>query len=190
MQVSRVVPFGFFTLRNPDNCVDFEGALIEQKEVALLPLPKVSLTASDYPRLERIARAAWNGGNMDALLLVGEINRAEIVSDEVGEADSLVRIGSWVTYRTNWDASRRSVQLVWPEDQSYGRDCISVLSALGATLIGLRRGDRMPHIGAGSRDFILIENVERSRSNVVPLFRAPTSAKAGASDDDPGPTAA
>ncbi|WP_245313125.1 GreA/GreB family elongation factor [Bradyrhizobium macuxiense] len=155
----------------------------------MLPLPKVALTASDYPRLDRLARAAWNRGNMDALLLVGEINRAEIVPDDAEDADALVRIGSWVTYRINWGASRRTIQLVWPEDQTFGTDCISVLSALGATLIGLRRGDKMPFFIGGSLDFVVIENVERSRSNVVP-FRVPNIARAGRQDGDPGPTAA
>lgn len=163
---------------------------LERKEVAVFSLPKVALTASDYPRLDRLARAAWNRGDLAALFLMGEINRAEIVSDDAEDVGSLARIGSWVTYRTNWGGSRRSVQLVWPEDQSCGRGRISVLSALGATLIGLRSGDRMPYFAADSLDFILIENVERSRSNVVPLFRASTFAKARTSDDDPGPTAA
>ncbi|MVT67279.1 hypothetical protein GPL21_19445 [Bradyrhizobium pachyrhizi] len=160
-----------------------------QGKVAVLPLPKVALTASDYPRLDHLARAAWNRGNMDALLLVGEINRAEIVPDDM-DADTLVRIGSWVTYRTNWGASRRTVQLVWPEDECFGSDRISVLSSLGATLLGLRGGDKMPFFIGGSLDFVLLEKVERSRSNVVSPFRRPASAKPGRSDDDPGPTAA
>lgn len=40
----------------------------------MLALPKVALTASDYPRLDQLARAAWKRGDRAALLLPGEIN--------------------------------------------------------------------------------------------------------------------
>lgn len=156
----------------------------------MLPLPKIALTASDYVRLEQLARVARNQGDMDAIFLMGEINRAEVVADDVEDVDSLVKMESWVTYRTNWGVPRKTVQLVWPDDRAFDLARISVLSPLGAALIGLRAGDQMPYFVSGCLNVVRIESVERSPSNVVPLFRAPTFAKAGPPDDDPGPTAA
>jgi regulator of nucleoside diphosphate kinase len=105
-----------------------------QEELAVLPLPKIALTASDYVRLEQLARVARNQGDMDAIFLMGEINRAEIVADDGEDVDSIVKMESWVTYRTNWGVPRKRVQLVWPGDRAFDLARISVLSPLGAAL--------------------------------------------------------
>lgn len=156
----------------------------------MLPLPKITLTSSDHPRLEQLARAAAQHGDIDAIFLVGEISRSEIVPDDMCHVDSLVTIGSWVTYWTNWGVPRKIVQLVWPEDQSSDLACVSVLSSLGAALIGLRVGDQMPYFVGGCLNLVRVQSVKRSEADVVPLFRAPALAKAPPFDDDPGPTAA
>lgn len=93
----------------------------------MLPLPNIALTASDYPRLEELARRAVQKGDLDGSLLMSEINRADIVPDDWDEVRSLVTMGSWVTYCTNWDVPRRTVQLVWPEECWSGPARISVL---------------------------------------------------------------
>ena len=54
----------------------------------MLPLPKITLPASDYPRLERLARVAAQQGDMDAMSLMAEINRAEIVPDDARDIES------------------------------------------------------------------------------------------------------
>lgn len=156
----------------------------------MLHLPKTTLTASDYPRLEQLARAAVQRGDMDAIFLMGEINRAEIVPGLADDPESLVTIGSWVTYWTNWGVPQKTVQLVWPEDQSSDLARISVVSSLGAALIGLRAGDQMPYFVGACLNLVRIQNVKRSDANVVPLFRARARAGATSFDDDPGPTAA
>jgi regulator of nucleoside diphosphate kinase len=84
----------------------------------VLPLPAIALTASDYPRLEKFARAAAQQGDIDAMFLLVEINRAEIVPDDACDAASIVTIGSWVSYLADWGIPRKTVQLVWPEDCS------------------------------------------------------------------------
>ena len=126
----------------------------------MLPLPKIALPASDYPRLERLARVAAQQGDMDAMFLMAEINRAEIVPDDAREIETIVTIGRWVTYRSDWGVPRKTVQLVWPEDRSSDPARISVLSLLGAALIGLRVGDQMPYVVAGSMNVVRIESVE------------------------------
>ena len=83
------------------------------------------------------------------MFLMDEINRAEIIPDDACEFRSIVTIGSWITYWTNWDVPRRTVQLVWPEDYTSDLAQISVLSPLGAALIGLHVGDQTQY---SSRD--------------------------------------
>jgi regulator of nucleoside diphosphate kinase len=130
----------------------------------VLPLPAIALTASDYPRLEKLARVAARQGDMDAMFLRVEINRAEIVPDDARDVESIVTIGSWITYWTNWGVPRKTVQLVWPEDSSTSDLAqISVLSGLGAALVGLRVGDQMPYFVAGSMNAVRIESVKRSQ---------------------------
>jgi len=157
----------------------------------MLPLPAIALTASDYPRLEQTARVAAQKGDTDALFLLAEIDRAEIIPDDARDVERIVRIGSWVTYLTDWGAPRRTVQLVWPEDRTSDLAQVSVLSSLGAAMLGLRTGDQMPYYVAGRMKVIRIETVDRAEPKIDPLaslLRGP--AFANDDDDDPGPTAA
>jgi regulator of nucleoside diphosphate kinase len=156
----------------------------------MLPLPAIALTASDYPRLEQLARIAAQQGDTSAMLLLEEINRAEIVPDDIPQVEAIATIGSWVTYLTNWSVGRKTVQLVWPEGRTSDPAQVSVLSDLGAALIGLRVGDQMPYFVAGRMNVVRIESVNRSKPNIDPLgslLRVPAFAN---DDDHPGPTAA
>ncbi|MCK1626771.1 GreA/GreB family elongation factor [Bradyrhizobium sp. 160] len=126
-----------------------------------MPLPSISLTASDHPRLKKLACLSAERGENNATFLLAEIKRANVVSDDARQIQSLVTMGSWVTYWTNRGIRRRTVQLVWPEDLTSDPSQVSVLSSLGAALVGLRTGDQMPYFAAGDMDIIRIENVTR-----------------------------
>ena len=153
-------------------------------------LPRIALTSSDYPRLERLARIAAEKGDTDAIFLMGEISRAEILPDESNDARSLVTVGSWVTYWINWGFPPRTVQLVWPEECPSTSRRIPVLSSLGVALLGLKVGDEMPFVLAGCRNLVRVQDVSRSAPNVIPLFRTGTAKVEIPFDDDSGPTAA
>ena len=153
-------------------------------------LPRIALTASDYPRLEQLARFAAQQGDMDAIFLLGEIDRAEIIPDESEDARSLVTVGSLVTYWINWGFPPKTVQLVWPDQCSSSPSRIPVLSSLGAALIGLRAGDEMPYFIAGRLNLVRVQSVARSEPNVIPLFRTGAAKVGKPFEDDPGPTAA
>jgi regulator of nucleoside diphosphate kinase len=43
---------------------------------------------------------------------------AEIVPDRAARLDSIVTMGSWVTFRIDWGFPRETRQLVYPEDYS------------------------------------------------------------------------
>ncbi|WP_426409147.1 GreA/GreB family elongation factor [Bradyrhizobium ganzhouense] len=163
---------------------------LKQKEFVVQPLPKITLAASDYPRLEKLARVAAQQGDATGIFLAGEIERAKIIPDEASEVASLVTPGSWVTYWINWGVPPRTVQLVWPDECSPDPSRISVLSPLGAALLGLREGDRMPYPVAGCLNLVTVQSVSQSGPNVVPLFPRFTTAGPSSPGDDPGPTAA
>jgi regulator of nucleoside diphosphate kinase len=66
--------------------------------------------------LTATSRAAAEQGDMDAICLMGEINRAETIPDRAVQLESVVTMGSWVTFWTNWGVPRETRQLVYPED--------------------------------------------------------------------------
>jgi regulator of nucleoside diphosphate kinase len=159
--------------------------------VSNLSLPTVTIPASDRRRLEKLARAAAEQGDTDALCLIGEINRAETVPDRAARLDSIATVGSWVTFWTDWGFPRETRQLVYPEDYTSDETQIPVLSPLGAALIGLKVGSQMPFFAAGRTHIVRVERVSRTEPNVIPLlFRAPVHRDEEPFDDDPGPTAA
>ena len=82
------------------------------------PLTAIALTASEYARLEKLARVAAQEGDVDAMFLLAKINRADIVPDDARDVESIVTIGSWVTYWSSWGVRRKTVQLVWQKEQA------------------------------------------------------------------------
>jgi regulator of nucleoside diphosphate kinase len=154
-------------------------------------LPTITIPASDRRRLEELARVAAEHGDTDALFLMAEINRAETVPDRAARLDSIVTMGSWVTFWTNWGFPRETRQLVYREDYISDGTQIPVLSPLGAALIGLKVGSHMPFFAAGCTNIVRVESVSRTEPNVIPLlFRTPVDRDEDPFDDDPGPRAA
>lgn len=153
--------------------------------------PAITVPASDRRRLEELARAAAEQGDTDALSLMGEINRAKIVSNRADGLEPIVTMGSWVTYWTDWGFPRETRRLVYPEKYTSDGTQIPVLSPLGVALIGLKVGSRMPFFAAGRTHIVSVERVSRTEPNVIPLlFCAPVHRDEEPSDDDPGPAAA
>ncbi len=136
-------------------------------------LPNVTIPASDFPRLTRLARRAAERGDPDALFLMGEIKRAEIAPDRAARLDSIVTMGSWVTFRTDCGFPRKARQLVYSENYMSDQTQISVLSPLGAALVGLKVGSEIPFFADGRTHIVKIDSVSRRKPNdvVLPLFR-------------------
>lgn len=102
-------------------------------------LPAIFIPAGDYSRLVALAEAAGREAPQLRDYLGRELDRARIV-DEAAFDDQVVRLGSHVTYRDNTDGRERTVQLVWPLEADVGRQRISVISLVGAALLGMRAG--------------------------------------------------
>ena len=158
-----------------------------------LSIPDVVLSASDHRRLQRLAHVGADQGDVDARFLLSELNRAEIVPDLAARLDSVVTMGSWVTFWITWGFPRETRQLVYPEDYTYERTQVSVMSPLGAALVGLKVGSEIPFFTSGRTNVVRIESVSRGDPNDVvrALFCNPVvKGKKPFDDDDPGPSAA
>lgn len=102
-------------------------------------LPPISIPAGDYQRLSALVDAAERAPTPVVDYLAEELSRAEVVADEEC-SPHVVRIGSLVSYRDGADGRYRTVRLVWPLEADVARDRISVLSPVGAALLGLSPG--------------------------------------------------
>ncbi len=99
--------------------------------------PRLLITTADLETLESmVGRAPTSAA---AKLLEGELDRAVVVN-EAFSARPFCRIGSWVTYEDQGSGQTRKIQLVLPADADIDKGCVSVLSLVGAALLGLTVG--------------------------------------------------
>ncbi|HWL62068.1 MAG TPA: nucleoside diphosphate kinase regulator [Steroidobacteraceae bacterium] len=102
-------------------------------------LPEIIIPASEYDRLLSLAHAAARTSPLVAEYLDRELGRATVLPDESIGCD-FARVGSHVTFRDDQTGRTRDVVLVWPHEADVTRDLISVLTSIGAALLGLRPG--------------------------------------------------
>ena len=101
-------------------------------------VPQIIISNADYDRLSDLANASLQRLPEVAQELLDELDRAKIVSDEAVPAD-VVRMGSTVTFKSD-DGQTRTMTLVYPVDESLDAHRISVMTPIGAALIGLGVG--------------------------------------------------
>ena len=102
-------------------------------------LPEIVISADDYQRLQNIADAAQKSAPRVAEYLQEELDRATVCATAPNCAPG-VRMGSYVEFRDDESGRVRTVQLVFPADADMEADRISVLTPIGAALIGLSEG--------------------------------------------------
>lgn len=100
-------------------------------------LPAIVIPAGDYERLTRLAASLKRSAPQVFDYLTQELDRADIVTDNDCGRD-VVRVGSMVTYSDGLGGRARTVQIVWPHEVDLNRSRISVLSLIGAALLGMR----------------------------------------------------
>lgn len=101
-------------------------------------LPQILISASDHARLTALAESAARRGADAADRLLFELDRA-VVLDSEALPQGIVRMGSKVTYRDE-NRGARTVTLVYPADANIDDMRISVLTPIGAALIGMQAG--------------------------------------------------
>lgn len=87
-------------------------------------------------RLSKLVEAAATTFPTTADFLAREIERAEVVPDDELSRD-VVRMGTRVRFRDDASLQEREVTLVYPEAADVTAGKISVLTPIGAALIGL-----------------------------------------------------
>lgn len=92
--------------------------------------------------------------------LSDELSRAQIVPDAQCDPN-IIRMGSKVTYSDESSSRTRTVSLVYPEAADINRGLISVLTPIGAALIGLspKQSIDWPAPGGGTGKLTVLEVV-------------------------------
>jgi regulator of nucleoside diphosphate kinase len=101
-------------------------------------VPQIIISNADYDRLSDLANASLQRLPEVAQELLDELDRAQIVDGDAVPAD-VVRMGSTVTFKSD-DGRTRTMTLVYPVDESLDQHRISVMTPIGAALIGLGVG--------------------------------------------------
>lgn len=135
--------------------------------------PEILLGREEHRRLTVLALSSTGHSAEVADELLYELERASLLPDSTLPAE-VVRMGSRVLYRTG-DGEEREVMLVYPARADIGEGRISVLTPVGAALIGLRTGQSITWLTRSGQRQVL----------TVLAVRPPPS-----DGDDPGPAAA
>jgi regulator of nucleoside diphosphate kinase len=164
--------------------------------------PLVTIADADLDRLDSLASAGELAGHSVAEFLATELERAVIrPADKIGP--NIVRMNSRVAFRIG---TRRDIEvrtLVYPEEyvrRADHGDCVSVMTPLGAALLGLRVGSGMSYEAAHSTTQHVTVVAVLHRSDAVERGSTACDCDSVAvpardsrhhwNDDDPGPTAA
>ncbi|EIM29827.1 GreA/GreB family elongation factor [Microvirga lotononidis] len=122
-------------------------------------LPPITLAANDYNRLLFTAMFRPKPGRRKANFLLEELRRAKVCHPAALPED-VVSTNCRVIYRVDDEAKSRAHLLAHPEDLIWPGAEISVTTPLGAALLGLRVGDRMPFVEAdGQVHEVFVEGI-------------------------------
>lgn len=127
------------------------------KEVAMLhsppagSLPRIIVSEAEENRLTALATASMLTGRADgaARVLLAEMERAQVVPDHA-VPNNVVRMHSHVQFEID-GSNRRRVQVVYPGEANIDDNKISILTPIGAALIGLSPGQTMQLKGQDGR---------------------------------------
>jgi regulator of nucleoside diphosphate kinase len=105
-------------------------------------LPPIVMSETDFDFLSNLTAA--RGGALSEVMsfLEQELDRADVLPDRYVPLDA-VRLHSRITYRDGLSGQTRSVTLVYPQEEDSELGHVSVLTPVGAALIGLRPGQHI-----------------------------------------------
>lgn len=109
-------------------------------------LPSILMSRKDHERLSNVAQAAQRTVPGVADYLLRELDRAEIAHHDA-TPKKRVTMGSHVEFRDNHTGRVRAIQLVYPAEADPQAGRISILTPIGAALIGLSEGKTIPWVG-------------------------------------------
>ncbi|MDY0885713.1 nucleoside diphosphate kinase regulator [Dongia soli] len=123
--------------------------------------PPITLSSTDFERLDNLIAAIERSQPDVAAYLSEELDRAKVAPKE-DLPEKLVVMGADVTFRDDMTGDVHHKQLVYP-DQAHGEDDrLSILTPVGAALIGLSEGQSIDwHTRSGEERRLTILKVAR-----------------------------
>ncbi len=112
-------------------------------------LPPLIVSKDNYKRIIDLAIFAEDRAPEVASVLIAEMERARIVSPKALPSTA-VQMGSTVDYRTDSGEERR-VTLVYPGEADISQGKVSILTPIGAALIGLTPSQSIAWIARDGR---------------------------------------
>ncbi len=100
--------------------------------------PAIVIAKPDYERLANLVDSALASPRVGEYL-AEELERARVVETDV-IAPTVVGMHSRVTFKDELTGEVRTVSLVYPGEENIDEGCISVLTPVGAALVGLSEG--------------------------------------------------
>ncbi|MCK1719019.1 nucleoside diphosphate kinase regulator [Bradyrhizobium sp. 141] len=104
-------------------------------------LPPIKITEDESRRLSSLANSTMELFPRVAQFLARELERATVT--EENDLRGVIRMGSKVTYRDDETGASREIVLVYPHEANIELSRISILTPVGAALIGLSVGQRI-----------------------------------------------
>jgi regulator of nucleoside diphosphate kinase len=101
--------------------------------------PAIRMIDTEADRLTELALQKQYELNRIYEMLLGEIDRAAICSADTMPAD-VVTMGAEVRFRDEKTGAERTIELVYPGQADIDAGRVSILTPVGAGLIGLRTG--------------------------------------------------
>lgn len=111
-----------------------------QSQVSSDSRPTIYVTADECDALSALALSAEHRHPRSAAMLLAELDRAELC-DAADLPPQTVRMNSSVEFVDEESGVRRTVQLVYPHDADIEAGRISILTPIGAGLIGMSAGN-------------------------------------------------
>lgn len=125
--------------------------------------PRITVSEVDYVRLVGLAESASDRSPEVAEELRSEIDRADVVPAGT-VPDNVVQMGSTVEFRSDTRQQGR-VMLVYPGEADIAKGRISILTPIGAALIGLSPGQSIAWTARDGRQHELtVVSVEQPAS--------------------------
>lgn len=124
--------------------------------------PRIQMIDSEADALSDLAVTVEDRLPEVSAMLLAEIGRAKVTpAGKIG--DDIVTMHSIVDFTDTGTGATRTVQLVWPKDADIEAGRISILTPIGAGLIGLRTGQSIlwPDRGGHERT-LTIRQVRRA----------------------------
>lgn len=128
--------------------------------------PEIVIASADYDRLFDLAEGALRETPNVAAFLMKELERATIAHRPPTEP--VVRMGSHVYYRDGESEAVRRIKLVYPDEADSQHGQISILTPVGAAVIGLTAGQTIEWLDQrGSSRTLTVLAIEDEPGNPI-----------------------